>query len=72
MANVKGSGAVRKSTKVGPDYDESRYARPWGADMDSEHGNKTDKTLHSPNATTVSPGEMPVHETGYNKLWEGE
>jgi hypothetical protein len=73
MANVKGGGSIRKSIKVGPDYPEQLYDVPWGAVEFDDHwsGDKTGKTLYSPNGLTTEP-DIPVNEKGYNELWEGK
>jgi hypothetical protein len=66
-----GGNKARNTKKVGPDYPEELYRLPWGAEMDSFHGDKTGKTMHTPNATTFAP-EIPLHEKGYDELWKGK
>lgn len=70
MSKGKG-GAVRKSSKVGPDYAEGRYEVPWNASVDSGwFGGETGKSVHSPAQTTWDP-PMSIHD-GYDKLWHGK
>jgi hypothetical protein len=65
----RGGGAVRKSSKVGPDYAEGRYEVPWNCDLDTTYGNKTSKAIHSPAESTFEP-PVGIHG-GYDKLWNG-
>ena len=65
-----GSGSVRKTKEVGPDYPDERFRNPFnGPGIDSQYGSDTSKTLDSPTATAEGPGIPLNHE--YDKYWEG-
>ena len=70
MAKEHKGGAVRKSTKVGPDYAEGRYEVPWNAEIGGSYGSKKGKTIDSPAGTTFEP-PFSIHH-GYGELWEGK
>jgi hypothetical protein len=70
MADKRGSGSIRKSRAVGPDYDESRYENPVGAGLDHNFGSKEAKSMDTPNGTTFAP-DIPLSKN-YDGLWDGD
>ena len=61
----------RKSERVGPGYSDEMYRNPYNGDnLESQYTAGDDKkTLVSPNATTVTGNDMPLHKD-YNEYWE--
>uniref|UniRef100_E6QP87 Uncharacterized protein n=1 Tax=mine drainage metagenome TaxID=410659 RepID=E6QP87_9ZZZZ len=64
-----GSPEVRKGKNVGPNAPEETLRAPWGSDTDVGDGD--DKTLRSPNGSTVEGAGLPLNND-YNSIWEGK
>lgn len=66
------SPAVRKSSCVGPDYEEIRYRNPVGDGVHGDFGSHDEKAIFSEAGSTFDGGGAPLAKGKYNPLWEGK
>lgn len=70
---IPGTGKVRKSRVVGPDFADDRFHAPWNAEYDHPFGEaRDDKAVMSEAGMVFEADDQPIEKGNYDKYWDGK